>query len=84
LHGVPEKWPSGTYDYFWIAEYGNQGSDVPTRFSMVKQSSARLMTSFLPTIGINRMNWNLRVAVTLKAHKNEQRSRPSLKTDDLK
>ena len=23
------------------------------------------------------MNWNLRVAVTLKAHKNEQRSRPS-------
>ena len=37
LHGVPEKWPSGTYDYFWIAEYGNQGSDVPTRFSMVKQ-----------------------------------------------
>jgi hypothetical protein len=37
LHGVPEKWPSGTYDYFWIAEYGNQGSDVPTRFHMVKQ-----------------------------------------------
>lgn len=37
LHGVPEKWPSGTYDYFWIAEYGNKGSDVPTRFSMVKQ-----------------------------------------------
>jgi hypothetical protein len=37
LRGVPEKWPSGTYDYFWIAEYGNQGSDVPIRFSMVKQ-----------------------------------------------
>jgi len=37
LHGVPETWPSGTYDYFWIAEYGSQGSDVPTRFSMVKQ-----------------------------------------------
>jgi hypothetical protein len=29
--------PSGTYDYFWIVEYGNQGSDVPTRFNMVKQ-----------------------------------------------
>jgi hypothetical protein len=37
LHGVPETWPSGTYDYFWIAEYGNQGSNVPTRFSMLKQ-----------------------------------------------
>jgi hypothetical protein len=37
LSGVPETWPSGTYDYFWIAEYANQGSDVPTRFSMVKQ-----------------------------------------------
>ena len=37
LHGVPENWPSGTYDYFWIAEYGNQGSDVPTHFSKVKQ-----------------------------------------------
>ena len=37
LEGVPKTWPSGTYDYFWIVEYGNQGSDVPTRFSMVKQ-----------------------------------------------
>jgi hypothetical protein len=34
---VPQTWPSGTYDYFSIIEYGNQGSDVPTRFSMVKQ-----------------------------------------------
>jgi hypothetical protein len=37
LSGVSETWPSGTYDYFWIVEYGNQGSDVPTSFSMVKQ-----------------------------------------------
>jgi hypothetical protein len=37
LYGVPETWPSGTYDYFWIVDYGNQGSDVPTRFTMVKQ-----------------------------------------------
>jgi hypothetical protein len=37
LEGVPKTWPSGTYDYFWIVEYGNQGSDVPTRFRMVKQ-----------------------------------------------
>jgi|ERR1700730_10370354 hypothetical protein len=37
LEGVPETWPSGTYDYFWIVEYGNRGSEVPTRFRMVKQ-----------------------------------------------
>jgi hypothetical protein len=37
LQGVPETWPSGTYDYFWIVEYGNQRSEVPTRFRMVKQ-----------------------------------------------
>jgi hypothetical protein len=37
LQGVPETWPSGTYDYFWIVEYGNQRSDVPTHFRMVKQ-----------------------------------------------
>jgi hypothetical protein len=37
LEGVPKTWPSGTYDYFWIVEYGNQASDVPTRFSMVRQ-----------------------------------------------
>lgn len=37
LEGVPETWPSGTYDFFWIVEYGNRGSDVPTRFRMVKQ-----------------------------------------------
>jgi hypothetical protein len=37
LSDVPQTWPSGTYDYFWIIEYGNHGSDVPTRFSMVKQ-----------------------------------------------
>jgi hypothetical protein len=37
LEGVPENWPSGTYDYFWIVEYGNTGSDVPTGFRMIKQ-----------------------------------------------
>jgi hypothetical protein len=37
LQGVPETWSSGTYDYFWIVEYGNQNSDVPTLFRMVKQ-----------------------------------------------
>jgi len=37
LRGVPVTWPSGTYDYFWVVEYGNQGSDLPTHFSMVKQ-----------------------------------------------
>ncbi len=37
LAGVPETWPSGTYDYFWIVDYADQTSDVPTAFSMVKQ-----------------------------------------------
>jgi hypothetical protein len=37
LNDVPESWPSGTYDYFWIVDYGNPGTDVPTGFSMVKQ-----------------------------------------------
>lgn len=37
LDGVPEKWPSGTYDYLWVVEYGKADSDVPTHFSMVKQ-----------------------------------------------
>jgi hypothetical protein len=37
LSSAPETWPFGTYDYFWIVEYGNQGSDVPTGFNMVKQ-----------------------------------------------
>jgi hypothetical protein len=37
LEGVPENWPSGTYDYFWIVEYGKTGSDVPTGFRMIKQ-----------------------------------------------
>jgi len=37
LENVPESWPSGTYDYFWIVDYGNAGSDVPTSFRMVKQ-----------------------------------------------
>jgi hypothetical protein len=31
LSGVPESWPSGNYDYFWIVGYGSQGSGVPTR-----------------------------------------------------
>jgi hypothetical protein len=37
LPGVPENWPSGMYDYFWIVEYGNQDAGIPTRFSMIKQ-----------------------------------------------
>ena len=28
LPGVPENWPSGTYDYFWIVEYGNQDAGI--------------------------------------------------------
>lgn len=35
--GVPETWPGGNYDYFWIVQYGTPGSDVPTDFKSVKQ-----------------------------------------------
>jgi hypothetical protein len=37
LNGVPETWPSGTYDYFWIVGY-DAGSGAPASFSMVKQN----------------------------------------------
>ena len=37
LNGVPETWPGQNYDYFWIVEFGNPASDVPTGFNAVKQ-----------------------------------------------
>ncbi len=37
LSDVPEDWYGGNYDYFWIVDYGNPGSDIPTDFTVVKQ-----------------------------------------------
>ena len=37
LKDVPETWPGQNYNFFWIVDYGNPGSDVPTSFRMVKQ-----------------------------------------------
>jgi hypothetical protein len=37
LQAVPDTWPSGTYDYFWIVDYATNGSDAPTGFRMEKQ-----------------------------------------------
>ncbi len=37
LKDVPDTWPGQNYDYFWIVEFGNPASDVPTGFSAVKQ-----------------------------------------------
>jgi len=37
LKDVPETWPSGNYDYFWIVDYAG-GSTTPTGFRMVKQA----------------------------------------------
>ena len=37
LPNVPENWPSGNYDYFWIIDYGDPGSAIPTKFSTKKQ-----------------------------------------------
>ena len=36
LKGVPDTWPSGNYDYFWIVDF-DQDSGTPTGFRMVKQ-----------------------------------------------
>ncbi|MGH6825685.1 histidine phosphatase family protein [Methyloceanibacter sp.] len=36
LKDVPETWPSGNYDYFWIVDYAGS-SAAPTGFRMVKQ-----------------------------------------------
>lgn len=40
LPDVPDTWPSQTYDYFWIVEFGTSGSRVPTGFRMVRQDFA--------------------------------------------
>ena len=37
LKDVPETWPGQNYDYFWIVEFGNQATDVPTSFRSVRQ-----------------------------------------------
>ena len=39
LEDVPDTWPSGTYDYFWIVDF-DQGSGAPAGFRMVKQDFA--------------------------------------------
>jgi hypothetical protein len=36
MKGVPDSWPDGNYDYFWIVDFG-QGSSTPTGFRMAKQ-----------------------------------------------
>ncbi len=37
LKDVPDTWPGQNYDYFWIVEFGNHATDVPTSFRAVKQ-----------------------------------------------
>jgi hypothetical protein len=34
---VPESWEGDNYDYFWIIDYDNPKSDVPTGFTVQKQ-----------------------------------------------
>lgn len=34
---VPENWEGDNYDYFWIVDYDDPGSTIPTRFTMQKQ-----------------------------------------------
>lgn len=37
LKDVPDTWPGQNYDYFWIVEFGDPSSDIPTAFRSVKQ-----------------------------------------------
>ncbi len=37
LSGVPTTWPGSNFDYFWIVDYGNPGSPIPTKFTSVRQ-----------------------------------------------
>jgi len=38
LSGVPEDWSGSNYDYFWIIDYGNPGSPIPTGFTAQLQT----------------------------------------------
>lgn len=35
---VPHTWNGGNYDYFWIVDYDNPGSPIPTGFRTLKQT----------------------------------------------
>lgn len=37
LPEVPKDWPGSNYDYFWIVEYADAGSAIPTGFALLKQ-----------------------------------------------
>jgi len=37
LPHVPKDWHGSNYDYFWIVDYGNPGSIMPTNFTVQKQ-----------------------------------------------
>jgi hypothetical protein len=37
MKGMPDTWPDGTYDYFWIVDF-DQGATKPAGFRMVKQA----------------------------------------------
>ena len=37
LQNVPKDWNGDNYDYFWIVDYGNPGSAIPTKFTAKKQ-----------------------------------------------
>ena len=53
LKGVPDTWPSGNYDYFWIVDF-DRGASAPTGFRMVKQCSTALTQTCPPTTGARR------------------------------
>lgn len=53
MKGVPDTWPAGNYDYFWIVDF-DQGAGTPTDFRMVKKCSMALSPTCRPTTGARR------------------------------
>lgn len=37
LPQAPKSWDGDNYDYFWIIDYGDLGSNIPTHFTLLKQ-----------------------------------------------
>ena len=59
LKDVPETWPGQNYDYFWIVEFGNQATDVPTSFRSVQQQFTAPLTRCRRTSGVSARSCRL-------------------------
>ncbi len=60
LPGVPKTWPGDNYDYFWIVDFPTN-SNVPSRFTMVKQEFGA------PFASVPSNDWTRRTGSMLRA-----------------